>query len=187
MACNDPDNPQNFPRNLFVWRRIFWAARARGMIFPEIPAGHAKRGDGGEEGCIKPSEITVRPAAPKGQAGFAGGAGFPHVHHLPVRRHRAAHRHLVRKDDLNTSDMHPFIHPLSEAVQPLWQAKDATGNLQRASPRRFPRWAASIWACKDLVLTPLMHDTPEELGQPLTRATGKRRVQSPSPARPCRR
>ena len=27
------------------------------------------------------------------------------------------------KNDLNTSDMHPFIHPLSTAVDPAWQAK----------------------------------------------------------------
>ncbi|MGV8677797.1 molybdopterin-dependent oxidoreductase, partial [Pseudomonas aeruginosa] len=27
------------------------------------------------------------------------------------------------KDDLNTSDMHPFIHPLSAATDPAWEAK----------------------------------------------------------------
>ncbi len=31
------------------------------------------------------------------------------------------------KDDMNTSDMHPFIHPLSAAVDPAWESK-ATGN-----------------------------------------------------------
>ncbi|XNM73114.1 molybdopterin-dependent oxidoreductase [Escherichia coli] len=25
------------------------------------------------------------------------------------------------KDDMNTSDMHPFIHPLSAAVDPAWE------------------------------------------------------------------
>ena len=27
------------------------------------------------------------------------------------------------KNDLNTSDMHPFIHPLSTAVDPAWQSR----------------------------------------------------------------
>ena len=27
------------------------------------------------------------------------------------------------KNDLNTSDMHPFIHPLSKAVDPAWEAR----------------------------------------------------------------
>lgn len=34
------------------------------------------------------------------------------------------------KDDMNTSDMHPFIHPLSAAVDPAWEAKKRLGNLQ---------------------------------------------------------
>ena len=27
------------------------------------------------------------------------------------------------KNDLNTSDMHPFIHPLSAAVDPAWESR----------------------------------------------------------------
>src|SRR5690606_34526027 len=27
------------------------------------------------------------------------------------------------KHDLNTSDMHPFIHPLSAAVDPVWESR----------------------------------------------------------------
>ncbi len=27
------------------------------------------------------------------------------------------------KNDLNTSDMHPFIHPLSKAVDPAWESR----------------------------------------------------------------
>ncbi len=35
------------------------------------------------------------------------------------------------KDDMNTSDMHPFIHPLSAAVDPAWESKKRLGYLQR--------------------------------------------------------
>jgi anaerobic selenocysteine-containing dehydrogenase len=34
------------------------------------------------------------------------------------------------KNDLNTSDMHPFIHPLSAAVDPVWQVAQRLGDLQ---------------------------------------------------------
>ena len=34
------------------------------------------------------------------------------------------------KNDLNTSDMHPFIHPLSTAVDPAWQSQERLGDLQ---------------------------------------------------------
>jgi nitrate reductase alpha subunit len=34
------------------------------------------------------------------------------------------------KNDLNTSDMHPFIHPLTGAVDPAWEARSRLGDLQ---------------------------------------------------------
>lgn len=34
------------------------------------------------------------------------------------------------KDDMNTSDMHPFIHPLSAAVDPASGSEKRLGNLQ---------------------------------------------------------
>ena len=71
------------------------------------------------------------------------------------------------KNDLNTSDMHPFIHPLSAAVDPVWESR-WTGRSTRASRRSSPRSASAISASRrTLVLTPLMHDTPGELAQPL--------------------
>jgi len=48
------------------------------------------------------------------------------------------------KNDLNTSDMHPFIHPLSTAVDPAWQSRsdwDIT-----SSPRNSARSASAILA-----------------------------------------
>jgi nitrate reductase alpha subunit len=69
------------------------------------------------------------------------------------------------KDDLNTSDMHPFIHPLSEAVQPLWESK-TDWEIYKLLAKKFSEIGGPyLGTRKDLVLTPLMHDTPGELGQ----------------------
>src|SRR3546814_15719277 len=69
------------------------------------------------------------------------------------------------KDDLNTSDMHPFIHPLSEAVQPLWESK-SDWEIYKTIAKKFSELAAThLGTQQDLVLTPLSHDTPSELGQ----------------------
>ena len=70
------------------------------------------------------------------------------------------------KDDLNTSDMHPFIHPLSEAVQPLWESK-TDWEIYKLLAKRFSEIGGPyLGKRRDLVLAPLMHDTPGELGQP---------------------
>ncbi len=35
----------------------------------------------------------------------------------------------TKKDDMNTSDMHPFIHPLSAAVDPASGIEERLGDL----------------------------------------------------------
>ena len=70
------------------------------------------------------------------------------------------------KHDLNTSDMHPFIHPFTEAVQPLWQSK-SDWEIYKGLAKKFSELAGDyLGTRKDIVLTPLMHDSPSELGQP---------------------
>jgi nitrate reductase alpha subunit len=71
------------------------------------------------------------------------------------------------KSDLNSTDMHSFIHPLSEAVPPCWEAKSdwdifktISKKFSKLAERHFPE------SVKDLVVTPLAHDTPAEIAQP---------------------
>ena len=69
------------------------------------------------------------------------------------------------KNDLNTSDMHPFIHPLTSAVDPVWEAK-SDWEIYKAIARKFSEVAPEVLGVeKDVVLTPILHDTPLELAQ----------------------
>ena len=71
------------------------------------------------------------------------------------------------KADLNSTDMHSFIHPLSAAVPPCWESKsdwqifDAPS--RRNSPSSRPAFPGPV---RDLVASPLAHDTPAEIAQP---------------------
>ena len=61
----------------------FGFVRQRPRIFPEIPAGHAKRPD--ERRRRLPQAQRSHPASARGrQTGFVHAVGFPHEHHLPV-------------------------------------------------------------------------------------------------------
>ena len=40
------------------------------------------------------------------------------------------------KDDLNTSDMHPFIHPLTAAVDPVWESR-SDWDIYRGIAKKF--------------------------------------------------
>ena len=75
------------------------------------------------------------------------------------------------KNDLNTSDMHPFIHPLTGAVDPAWEAR-SDWEIYKAIAKAFSRVAPEVLGVeKDVVLNPIMHDTAER-DRPGVRAQG---------------
>jgi nitrate reductase alpha subunit len=71
------------------------------------------------------------------------------------------------KNDMNTSDMHPFIHPLSQAVAPVWQSR-TDWDIYKGLAKKFSELVPGhLGVEKDLVMTPIMHDTAGELAQPI--------------------
>jgi nitrate reductase alpha subunit len=54
MSCDDPDNPKNFPRNLFVWRSNLLGSSGKGheyFLKHLLGTQHGVQGkDLGEEG-----------------------------------------------------------------------------------------------------------------------------------------
>ncbi|HEU4924554.1 MAG TPA: molybdopterin dinucleotide binding domain-containing protein, partial [Burkholderiales bacterium] len=77
-------------------------------------------------------------------------------------------------NDLNTSDMHPFIHPLTSAVDPVWEAR-SDWEIYKGFARTFSALCPGhLGVEKEVVLTPLMHDSPAELAQPFGVADWKR-------------
>jgi len=90
---------------------------------------------------------------------------------------------LVRKERPHTSDMHPFIHPLSAAVDRCGKAA-AIGTSTRFWRKRFRRLRLKCLAKKkDVVLVPLQHDTPGELGQAFHVKIGGRGETVPLPGK----
>jgi nitrate reductase alpha subunit len=62
--------------------------------------------------------------------------------------------------------MHPFIHPLSAAVDPVWQSR-SDWEIYKGFAKAFSEVSPGHLGVEtDVVMTPLMHDTPGELAQP---------------------
>ncbi|WP_370577770.1 nitrate reductase subunit alpha [Snodgrassella alvi] len=166
MACTDPDNPQNFPRNLFVWRSNILGSSGKGHeYFLKYLLGTQNALMSDETDAIKPIDVQVRPAA-EGKLDLLTVLDFRMSTTCLYADIVLPTATWYEKDDLNTSDMHPFIHPLSEAVKPLWESK-TDWDIYRGLAKAFSETAKDyLGVRKDLVLTPLMHDSPEELAQP---------------------
>ena len=98
MSCEDPDNPDNWPRNMFVWRSNILGSSGKGArVLPQAPAGHQHGVQGKDLGKdeAKPEEVQWHANAPEGKLDLLVTLDFRMSTTCLYSRHRAAHRHLV--------------------------------------------------------------------------------------------
>ena len=169
MSCEDPDHPDNFPRNLFVWRSNLLGSSGKGheyFLKHLLGTIHGVQGrDLGETGAQKPEEVAWRETTAEGKLDLLVTLDFRMSTTCLYSDVVLPTASWYEKNDLNTSDMHPFIHPLSAAVDPVWQSR-TDWDIYKGIAKKFSEIAKDhLGVEKDIVLTPLMHDTPGELGQ----------------------
>ena len=170
MACEDPDDPVNFPRNLFIWRSNLFGSSGKGheyFLRHFLGTRHGLQGkDLGEEGGRKPEEVAWHAQAPEGKLDLVVTLDFRMSTSCLYSDVVLPTASWYEKNDLNTSDMHPFIHPLSAAVDPVWESR-SDWEIFKAIAKRFSELAHGHLGIEhDVVLTPIMHDAPGELAQP---------------------
>jgi len=168
MSCEAPENPANWPRNMFIWRSNLLGSSGKGHeYFLKYLLGTSNGVQGkdlGQVGAVKPLEIPWR-EAPEGKLDLLVTLDFR-------MSTTCVHSDIVlptatwyEKHDLNTSDMHPFIHPLSAAVDPAWESRTDWAIFRGIAKRFSELVPGHLGVEKDVVLTPLMHDTAQELAQ----------------------
>ncbi len=187
MACEDPDDPRAFPRNMFVWRSNLLGSSGKGheyFLKHLLGTKHGVQGkDLGQMGQEKPIEVPWRDQAPEGKLDLLVTLDFRMSTTCLYSDIVLPTATWYEKHDLNTSDMHPFIHPLSAAVDPAWQAR-SDWEIFKGIARSFSNCAPGhLGVEKDLVLTPIMHDTPAELAQPFTPKEWKKGECAPVPGK----
>ncbi|MEI8397188.1 MAG: nitrate reductase subunit alpha, partial [Rhodospirillaceae bacterium] len=171
MACEDPDAPENWPRNFFVWRGNLLGSSGKGHEYFLKHLLGAQNGvlgkDIGERGAELPKEVVWHPKAPQGKVDLWVNIEFRMTSTglysdviLPTAT-------WYEKNDINTTDMHPFVHPLSAAVDPVWETR-SDWDIFRGLAKKFSEVAeGQLGTETDIMLQPLMHDSPSELGQAL--------------------
>jgi nitrate reductase alpha subunit len=169
MSCEDPDAPQNWPRNMFVWRSNLLGSSGKGHeYFLKHLLGTSNGVQGKDLGKddAKPQEVTWHEQAPEGKLDLLVTLDFRMSTTCLYSDIVLPTATWYEKNDLNTSDMHPFIHPLSTAVDPAWQSR-SDWEIYKGFAKKFSEVCVGhLGVEKELVLTPLMHDSPAELAQP---------------------
>ncbi len=168
FACEDPDAPENFPRVLSVWRANLLGSSAKGSEYflkhllgtdSSLRAGEAPE-------SVRPRDVTWRDEAPIGKLDLLLTLDFRMTSTTMLSDVVLPAATWYEKHDLNTTDMHPFVHSFNPAIAPPWQTRTdwaAFGAIARAFSKLAKR---HLGVRRDVVATPLLHDTPDELATP---------------------
>ena len=170
MSCEDPDHPDNWPRNMFVWRSNILGSSGKGheyFLKHLLGTSHGVQGKDLGPDDAKPQEVRWHDKAPEGKLDLLVTLDFRMSTTCLYSDIVLPTATWYEKNDLNTSDMHPFIHPLSCAVDPAWQAR-SDWEIYKGFAKSFSELCVGhLGVEKEVVMTPLMHDTPAELAQAL--------------------
>ncbi|MHB0971802.1 MAG: nitrate reductase subunit alpha [Thermoanaerobaculia bacterium] len=171
FSMEDPDNPESWPRIFYMWRGNALHASAKGHeYFMRHYLGTDSAAIATEDAEADVHDVVWRKAAEEGK--------FDLVVDLNFRMDTSAlYSDVVlpaatwyEKDDLSSTDLHSFIHPMQKAVPPSWESR-SDWQIFRELARHTQEIAATSMrqTFEDLVVTPLMHDTPAEMAQPAVR------------------
>jgi nitrate reductase alpha subunit len=168
FACEDPDAPANFPRVLTVWRANLLGSSGKGneyFLRHLLGTDGAVRAEPTPEGR-RPSDVVWHDEAPEGKLDLLVSLDFRMTSTGLFSDVLLPAATWYEKDDLSSTDMHPFVHAFSAAIKPPWETRSDYDTFIALAKAFSPLAATHLGVRKDLVATPLQHDTPGETAQP---------------------
>lgn len=168
FAVEDPDAPENWPRVWFIWRGNALMASAKGHeYFLKHYLGTHTNAIAQDMAKDSVKNVEWREPAPEGKLDLVVDLNFRMDTSALYSDIVLPAATWYEKADLNSTDMHSFIHPLSAAVPPCWESK-SDWQIFQAIAKKFSELAEKHFPepVRDLVATPLAHDTAAEIAQP---------------------
>ena len=168
FAIEDPDAPENWPRVLTVWRANLLGSSSKGneyFLKHLLGTSNAVRAEETPEN-LRPQDVTWRDEAPEGKLDLLVSIDFRMTSTglfgdilLPAAT-------WYEKHDLSSTDMHPFIHAFTPAIDPPWETRtdyDIFMSLGRGVSKLAE---GRVGPVTDIVAVPLLHDTPDAMSVP---------------------
>lgn len=167
FASEQPE--KHYPRNMFIWRSNLLGSSGKGheyMLKYLLGTEHGIQGkDLGEFSATKPSEVEWSDQPTQGKLDLVVTLDFRMSSTCLFSDIVLPTATWYEKDDMNTSDMHPFIHPLSAAVDPAWEAK-SDWEIYKGITKAFSSLCEGhLGKETDIVTLPIQHDSPAEIAQ----------------------
>ncbi|MBK7380021.1 MAG: nitrate reductase subunit alpha [Ignavibacteriales bacterium] len=163
----DPDAEINFPRLWYIWRGNAIAGSMKGHEFALKHYLGTHTNLIAKDSVEQTEEVKWHDIAPVGKMDLVVDLNFRMDSSALYSDIVLPAASWYEKNDLNSTDMHSFIHPLSAAIAPVWEAKTDWEIFRNIA------FATSQLAKKhfnhpqiDIVTAPLAHDSPDEITQP---------------------
>ena len=169
FSIEDPDNAANFPRVWFVWRgnAIGGSAKGHEFFLDHYLGTHTNQVSDSNFAKGSTEDVVWHDKVPQGKMDLVVDLNFRMDTSALYSDIVLPAATWYEKDDLNSTDMHSFIHPLQEAVPPAWESK-SDWDIFKAISESFSTLAKNHFpdSVEDLVSVPLSHDSPAEISQP---------------------
>ena len=168
FAVEDPDAPENWPRLWIIWRGNALMSSAKGHeYFLKHYLGTHTNTVAPETAEESVKDVVWRKQAAEGKLDLVVDINFRMDTSALYSDIVLPTATWYEKDDLNTTDMHSFIHPLQAAVPPCWESK-SDWDIFKGLAKKVSELAETHLPepVRDLVAVPLQHDTPAEMAQP---------------------
>lgn len=180
FSVDDPDAPENWPRVWYIWRgnALMSSSKGHEYFLKHYLGTHTNAiAEDLAEDSLK--DTVWHKKAPQGKMDLVVDLNFRMDTSALYSDIVLPAATWYEKADLNSTDLHSFIHPLSEAVPPCWESK-SDWQIFQAISKKFSELAAKHFdkPVKDIVAVPLAHDTPAEISQPTLKDWKKGEVEA---------
>ncbi|WP_104126785.1 nitrate reductase subunit alpha [Cryobacterium sp. Y57] len=167
-AIDDVDAPQNWPRTLVLWRSNLFGSSAKGneYFLKHLLGTHHNVLGQDHVNAARPRDVTWRESAPEGKLDLLVSADFRMTSTTLLSDIVFPAATWYEKHDLSSTDMHPFVHAFSPAIDPPWEAKTDFDTFRLLAEAFSRQTRVHLGTRRDLVSVPLQHDTPGEIAQP---------------------
>jgi len=173
FALNDVDAPENHPKVLWVYRGNLFGTSMRGHEYAlKHLLGTHNNVLGEDRSRELIDEYEWHEEAPLGKLDL--------VYNVNLRMDSSANysdivlptAHWYEKYDLTCTDLHSFFHPFTPAHDPAWETKHdwevfklIAQQVSKLAETHLPE------PIEDLVMLPMITDTPDEMAQPMGEMT----------------
>ena len=165
-SIGDPEAPENHPRVWYIWRgnAIVGSMKGTEYCFKHYLGTHTNLISKDSERHT--DDLKWHDVAPVGKMDLVVDLNFRMDSSALYSDIVLPAASWYEKADLNSTDMHSFIHPLSEAIPPVWESKtdwDIFKEMAKATSEMSKTHFSEPQT--DIITAPLAHDSNGEIAQ----------------------